>query len=207
MLLCDVGNTSFHFYKDGVTYKESVEFFDASSIEEEVLFICVNPHVIGLLNGFENWTNLDKYIDKTHYYETMGIDRVVVCEVIHNGIIIDAGTALTVDLVKDGIFDGGFIYPGVQAMQNSYKNISSHLDYSFNFECDLDIMPKNSQDAISYGYLKTLHSEIIRHKMDIYLTGGDARKFVKIFPDAIVDEMLVFKGMKKIINEHKELIC
>lgn len=207
MLLCDVGNTSYHFYKEGKTYKKSVELFDASSIDEEVLFICVNPHVIGLLNGFENWTNLDKFIDMGQYYDTMGIDRIVACEAIFNGIIIDAGSALTVDVVKKGVFKGGFIYPGSKAMQKSYANISSKLDYSFNFECDLDIMPKNSQDAISYGYLKTLQSEIMHHNMDIYLTGGDAKKFAKVFPQAKVDEMLVFNGMKKIINSHKELIC
>jgi type III pantothenate kinase len=207
MLLCDVGNTSFHFYKDGEVYKQSVATFDPCSIEEEVIYICVNPHLLELLNSCKNWIDLSKYIDKTNYYSTMGIDRIVVCETIDNGIIIDAGSALTVDLVKEGIFSGGFIYPGLKAMGETYKNISSHLDYSFNFECDLDIMPKNSQDAISYGYLKTLHSEIIRHDMDIYLTGGDAKKFAKIFPDAKVDETLVFKGMKKIINVHKELIC
>jgi len=207
MFLCDVGNTSYHFYKDGETFKESVALFDPSSIKEEVVYICVNPQVLTLLNKLQNWKNLDRYIDRTNYYETMGVDRIVVSEMIQDGIIIDAGTALTVDVVKNGIFDGGFIYPGLYAMQKAYKDISSHLDYSFNFECDLDIMPKNSQDAISYGYLKTLQSEIIRHDMAIYLTGGDAKKFAKIFPDAIVDEMLVFKGMKKIINVHKELIC
>lgn len=86
-------------------------------------------------------------------------------------------------------------------MEQTYKNISLALEYSFNFELDLDKMPKNSQDAISYGYLKTLYCEVTSHKMDIFLTGGDAKKFAKIFPHARVDERLIFKGMKKIMKK------
>ena len=130
----------------------------------------------------------------------MGIDRIVACESIIDGLIIDAGSAITVDVVKGGVFEGGFIYPGVNAMAQTYKNISIALDYSFNFELDLGKMPKNSQDAISYGYLKTLYSEVMSHNIDIFLTGGDANKFAKIFPDAKVDDKLIFSGMKKIMK-------
>ena len=136
-----------------------------------------------------------------NYYETMGIDRIVASEAIESGIIIDAGSAVTVDIVKNGKFAGGFIYPGVNDMSQTYKKISSALDYSFNFECDLDIMPKNSQDAISYGYLKTLYSEVMSHKTNIILTGGDAKIFAKIFKQSQVDELLIFKGMKKIMKK------
>jgi len=86
-------------------------------------------------------------------------------------------------------------------MNNTYKNISTALDYPFNFELDLNVLPKNSIDAISYGYLKTLYSEVNSYNMEIILTGGDANKFAKIFPDAKIDESLIFKGMKKIIQK------
>ena len=86
-------------------------------------------------------------------------------------------------------------------MAQTYKNISSALAYSFNFELDLDKMPKNSQDAISYGYLKTLYKEVTAHDTKLFLTGGDAKEFAKIFPNAKVDELLIFKGMKKIMKK------
>ena len=207
MLLCDIGNTSFHFLKGEKDYKEAVNSFNPTSLKEKVYYICVNPHVKTVLKGLKNWIDLSLYVDKEKYYETIGIDRVMACEAIDNGIIIDAGSAITVDSVKNGIYNGGFIYPGIKAMTQTYKNISSVLDYSFNFECDLDIMPKNSQDSISYGYLKTLYSEVVSHHMDIVLTGGDALKFASIFPTAKVDERLIFKGMKNIIDNSKGLIC
>ena len=207
MLLCDVGNTSFHFYDETRNYKESTNSFDVTTINEKVFYICVHPKISNTLKELSNWIDLSNYIDKDKYYETMGIDRIVACEAIDDGIIIDAGSAVTVDVVKNGVFEGGFIYPGINSMSQTYKNISSALDYSFNFECDLDIMPKNSADAISYGYLKTLYSEVISHNMKIFLTGGDAKEFAKIFKDAEIDETLIFRGMKKIMNNIKEQTC
>lgn len=203
MLLCDIGNSSFHFFNtdEESEYKEPCSIFNPSSIKEQVYYICVNSQVLKKLSGLSNWINLEPFIDKTNYYETMGIDRIVACEALQEGIIIDAGSAITVDVVKDSVFQGGFIYPGALAMQKTFTNISSVLDYSFNFELDLDKMPKNSQDAISYGYLKTLYCEVMSHNMEIVLTGGDATKFAKIFPYATIDERLLFNSMKKIMRK------
>jgi type III pantothenate kinase len=201
MLLCDVGNTSYHFFDDNKEYKKDVSLFDPTSIKEKVFYICVNPHAKEILNKLDNWIDLSWHVEISEYYKTMGIDRIFACEAINNGIILDAGSAITVDIVKNRIFEGGFIYPGLKAMHETYKNISNALNYSFNFELDLDKMPKNSQDAISYGYLKTLYCEIMAHNMELYLTGGDAKKFAKIFPHAKVDELLIFKGMKKIMKK------
>jgi type III pantothenate kinase len=131
----------------------------------------------------------------------MGVDRIFAIEALESdGVIVDAGSAVTVDVVKEGTFVGGFIYPGIKAMHKTYENISDALSYSFNFDLALDIMPKNSRDAISYGYLKTLYAEVVSHRLPIILTGGDAKEFAKIFKDATIDEQLIFKGMKKIIQ-------
>ena len=201
MLLCDIGNSSYHFLDDNKEYKKNVNLFNPASIKEKVFYICVNPHAKEILSKLDNWIDLSWHVEMSKYYETMGIDRIFACEAIDDGIIIDAGSAITVDVVKERVFEGGFIYPGIKAMSRTYQNISSALDYSFNFELDLDKMPKNSQDAISYGYLKTLYCEVMAHNMEIYLTGGDARKFAKIFPHAKIDEALIFKGMKKIMKK------
>lgn len=201
MLLCDIGNTSYHFLNGSREYKEEAGSFNPSTISQKVFYICVNPDAKELLESLDNWIDLSWHVEISAYYATMGVDRIFACEAIENGIIIDAGSAVTVDSVKNSLFQGGFIYPGVSAMSQTYKNISSALDYSFNFELDLDKMPKNSRDAISYGYLKTLYSEVMSHNMELFLTGGDAKRFAAIFPDAKIDETLIFKGMKKIIKK------
>lgn len=199
MLLCDIGNTSYHFFDGKDSYKKSVKTFDASKIEGEVYYISVNSQVNRHLKNLKNWIDLSEHIDKSIYYETMGIDRIVAVNALSNGVIVDAGSAITVDVVRDTLFDGGFITPGLEAMRETYKRISPALDYEFNISLDTKHLPKNSQDAISYGYLKTLYSEVMSHKLPIVLTGGDAKKLHALFPDATVDEYLIFKGMKKIL--------
>ena len=201
MLLCDIGNTSYHFLDEENDFKEDVLIFNPQTIKERVYYISVNKNLENILQSLENWIDLAGFIDKEKYYKTMGIDRVMAVEAVENGIIIDAGSAVTVDVVKEGKFEGGFIYPGRMAMQKTYKDISPALDYSFNFELNLDKMPKNSQDAISYGYLKTLYCEVMSRKMPVILTGGDAAVFAKVFKEATVDERLIFTGMKKILQK------
>jgi type III pantothenate kinase len=200
MLLCDIGNTTLHFYDGRKDTRVSVEGFDPSSIYETVYYISVNERLDTELNAYDNWIDLRSFIDWSKYYDTMGIDRAVACEAIENGVIVDAGSAVTVDVVTAGCFQGGFIYPGIRAMEKTYADISPRLEYSFNFELDLDKMPKNSRDAVSYGYLRTLYGEVMRHSGPVYLTGGDARRLAPLFPRATVDEHLIFKGMKKILE-------
>ena len=200
MFLCDIGNSSYHFYKDNKTFKKNIKNFDPSTIQEKIYYISVNNQVDISLKKLKNWISLENFVDRSKYYQTMGIDRIVACEVIEHGIVIDAGSAITVDKVQNGVYQGGFIYPGVYAMSQCYKNISPALAYPFHYGLNFDIMPKNSQDAISYGYLKTLYSEVISHQMPLYLTGGDAKLLADIFSDALVDELLLFKGMQKILQ-------
>jgi len=201
MLLCDIGNTSYHFLEDSKEYKKNVYDFHPESVSERVYYICVNTSVQEKLKNLENWVDLSVYVNMEKYYTTMGKDRIFAIEAVENGVILDAGSAITVDVVQDGIFMGGFIYPGVKAMEQTYANISPALAYSFNFELNLDKMPKNSQDAISYGFLKTLQSEVVSYKLPIILTGGDAQELQKIFPEAQLENELLFHGMKKIIKE------
>lgn len=206
MLLCDIGNTSYHFYDGVESYKESVKEFDPQTLTQEVYFISVNAACSAKLSSLANWINLESFIEREKYYETMGIDRIVALESLDEGVVIDAGSAITVDVKRDGVFLGGFIVAGVYAMGEAYKNISNALAYDFNFEVPLDVLPKNSQDAISYAYLKPLHSEVMAFHLPVTLTGGDAHKLKKLFCDASVDELLLFKGMQKLIERlHKTL--
>ena len=63
----------------------------------------------------------------------------------------------------------------------------------------MDKIPKNSRDAVSYGYLRLLYNEVMRHDLPIYLTGGNAKQLKQIFPDAVIDPELVFKGMQTLV--------
>lgn len=206
MLLCDIGNTSLHFLDDAKgEYKESVVDFDPRTLNQKVYYISVNKTLSEQLESLENWIDLEVFIDRSKYYETMGIDRIFAVEATQNAVVVDAGSALTVDVVRDGVYEGGFISPGKNAMSKCYSDISPALEYPFNFELNQQNLAKNSQDAISYGYLKILASEICSYSLPIILTGGDAEEFAKLFEDVIVNKKLLFEGMQKITQQIQEI--
>ena len=201
MILCDIGNTTYDFYENGKKSKITLGEYDPTHEKREIFYICVNADVSKKLKDLSNWRDLEHFIDRSRYYETMGIDRIIGCEAIKNGVIIDAGSAITVDIVRDGKFLGGYILPGLHVSQKCYKEISVKLDYPCNFEIDLDKIPKNSQDAITYAQLGLLHRDVMHYSLPIYLTGGDAKKLKNLFKDATLDEELLFKGMKNIMKK------
>ena len=201
MLLCDIGNTSFHFYDLQHDSKKSVNNFDPASITEDVHYICVHPRIKKELKQLPNWHDLEKRIDRSRYYETMGIDRIMACEAVKSGVIVDAGSAITVDIMQDGLFQGGFIYPGIKAFEGAYASISDALAYELRSDIDLTHLPKNTPDALSYGFLSGLVKEIESHGLDIILTGGDALLLQRHISKAKVEPLLLFKGMLSILGE------
>ncbi len=201
MILCDIGNTSVDFFRDGTSTKYRLEEFDPLSYNEKVYYISVNHAFMERIKTLPQWINIEPWIDRSAYYPTMGVDRIVVCEAIEEGVVMDAGSAVTVDIMKKGAYQGGYIALGIRSAQEAYARLSPALDIPFNFEVDLTIMAKNTPDAITLGYFSPLIHSIRALSTPLYLTGGDARLFARWLDEAIVDEHLIFKGMKKIIEK------
>ena len=202
MLLCDIGNTFFTFYKQGEVTKQLVDGFDIESIDEKVFYICVNPKVTPLLQENDLWIDLAKDIALEGSYETLGIDRKVAISAISGGVVVDAGSAITVDVIENSHYQGGFIYPGFVAMQKAFAEISSKLDYLLNFEVSLDKIAKNSQDAISYGSFMPLITEIKRlsEGKKLIVTGGDGEFLAKHLEGSLYEPHWLFDAMKTIID-------
>lgn len=205
MLLCDIGNTSYHFYDTETQrdWKERAAGFEPHSVREQVYYINVNPAVESALDALEHWIDLRGHVAWERYYETMGIDRIMGCEAVEEGVVVDAGSAITVDVVRAGGFEGGFIYPGLIALRQAYRAISPKLESSFNFDMQLDKMPKNTNDAITYGALGLLADKVRSFGLPVYLTGGDASTLKPLFQTARVEPLLLFAGMQKIIQKAK----
>ncbi|MGA9047135.1 type III pantothenate kinase [Sulfuricurvum sp.] len=201
MIYCDIGNTSVDLFCEGNRTKLSVDLFDPAALQGEIYFVSVNGVFNERIKTFSHWHDLRELIDWKKYYPTMGIDRIMVCEAIEEGVIVDAGSAITVDVMSGGVYQGGFIALGVRAAQEAYARLSPALDVSFNFEVDLTIMAKNTPDALTVGFLAPLIHKIESLGKPIYLTGGDARLLSCFLTEAIVEEDLIFRGMKKLIEK------
>lgn len=200
MTLIDIGNTTACVYKDDHAKRIEIKDFIPNSFKEKVFYISVNSNFSTLPN---NYINLEPYFSLNTSYTGLGVDRIASCYYIKTGIIVDAGSAITVDKMLDNKHLGGFILPGIQSYLNAYKSISCRLDYDLNTSLELNSLPNSTKDAISYGIISSVVNSIKDFAKDeiIYLTGGDSSFLSQFFKNAINEKNLVFQGMQKLITD------
>ena len=121
MILCDIGNTTFHFLINGKHKKyfldEKIPVFD-----DEVYYISVNEKASKkLLKNNPTSKNIEEIINFKTSYKGLGIDRAVACCSYEDIVIVDAGSAITVDIMEKGIMLSG----GGALIQNLDKLISA----------------------------------------------------------------------------------
>ena len=144
----------------------------------------------------------------------LGSDRIVNSiegKKFNNCLIIDFGTATTFDIVKNGIYEGGVIAPGVKL---SIKNLnqSTALLPMFVLKNNQKSYGKNTKDALNAGFIwgyeglvNNIISKITSNwKMNykIILTGGYANLFKKIIKrKTLVDQNITVNGVSKVYRK------
>ncbi|PAF42255.1 type III pantothenate kinase [Helicobacter sp. 11S03491-1] len=206
MILCDIGNTYIHFYDMNRIWKNNPDHIAKKELHSDVYYISVNAeNEKKLLKAHKNSYNMAKIVQLNSAYNGLGVDRKAACLGVRDGVIIDAGSAITIDVMNRGIHQGGYILPGLVSYIQAYKQISPALDKQINFGINLDELPLDTQSAISFGIIKSIVliiKDIIKDKK-VYFTGGDGKFLAKFFEESIYNEMLVFNGMQ--ISIDKEL--
>ena len=203
MILCDIGNSNADFYQDGKVWTIPHQQLKEFVTKEKVYYINVNEALKKTINTKSNFINLEPFFTFDTIYQGMGIDRIAACYTISDGMIVDAGSAITVDIMSGGMHLGGFILPGLSAYEKCYASISPRLMLPINPSISLDVLPQKTNDAISYGVVKSiiLLLEITCKDKRIFFTGGDGKFFSKFFSNSIFDRTLVFRGMLKAVHE------
>ncbi|WP_294955097.1 type III pantothenate kinase [Sulfurovum sp.] len=205
-LLADIGNTHFHIYDGGSvehwTYDEAIDKY----ADRPLKYISVNAKIEEKIGQIALWENISALIRIPNEYETMGVDRKAFCLSHDNGVFIDAGSAITVDVMQRGIYRGGYIFPGIRAMLESYKRISPVLDVPLDRHIDVTRLPLTTKEQISYGIIASIKALIDRHSNGqmLYFTGGDGKFMAGFFRHAVYDEALVFKGMEHALAQFKD---
>lgn len=202
MILCDIGNTSYDFL---IGRKHHKVFLDENlpTVKETIYFISVNEKATAkLLSLYPTAINLENHLNFQTSYVGMGVDRKVACLGIDNGVIVDAGSAITVDIMENGKHQGGFILPGLRKFHNIYAQISPKLDFDLAIKQNLDKIPQNTQDAISYSILKAIILPIkeMAQNNQLIFTGGDGEILSSFFEKSIYKKDLIFENMKRIIS-------
>ena len=148
--------------------------------------------------------------------ETLGPDRIAaavgawsVCRG-RNLLVIDAGTAITYDLVTaDGTFVGGNITPGVSLRLRALHEYTGKLPL-VRAEGPMPLVGDSTETAIRSGVVQGVRDEMqgcvgrlsARYgDIFVFLTGGDAHLFEKPIKNGIfADGSLVFKGLECICS-------
>ena len=205
MLLCDIGNSFFHFFYKGRVWREEPNALSRKNEDYRIYYISVNArNERKLLESHSNCQNIANLINLDTIYQGLGIDRKAACFGIENGIIIDAGSAITIDIIQERVHLGGYILPGIESYRKLFANIEV-LNVELNLGVSLESIPQNTRDAVSYGCLKSIVLSINSIARDnfIYFTGGDGKFLSRFFPNSLYDGTLIFQGMKKAIEESK----
>lgn len=202
MLLADIGNTHIHIY-DGVsvvhlTFEEAIERY----AQREIEYISVDHSKEANIQTKTLWKNISSSIILEGAYETMGVDRRALCLSHKNGLFVDAGSAITVDLVEDGVYRGGFILVGIKSMLKAYGAISPVLSTTLNREISIGRLPLTTRDGISYGIIAPIKAIVEKHHNDksVYFTGGDGALLSSFVSGSSYDDTLVFKGVQNALQ-------
>ena len=195
------------------------------NLKKEILFSCVVPLALKNIKTVLKKTNykileikdfnLNKLIKiNIRNVNQLGSDRIVnsiAGKKFKNCLIIDFGTATTFDIVKNEIYEGGVIAPGIKL---SIKNLShsTALLPKFDLKYKQKRYGKNTKDALNAGFIwgyDGLINNIINKitsnwKMNykIILTGGYANLFKKVIKrKTSVDQNITIKGVSKVYKE------
>lgn len=133
----------------------------------------------------------------TQYPEKVGIDRLVnavaAFERIKDwAIIIDAGTAITIDVINDtGAFLGGIIAPGIEISAKALHHYTALLP-DISVHKPVQTLGKNTEDAMcsgiywgTIGMVSTLITMLCNElgcRPNVIVTGGDAEMLVQEIP-------------------------
>ena len=144
----------------------------------------------------------------------LGSDRIanaIGAKQFKNCLILDFGTATTFDVIKNGVYEGGVIAPGVK-LSIMNLNKSAALLPLINLKKDQKTYGKNTKEALNAGFvwgyeglINNIINKIIfkeKNKYKIILTGGYASFFKKIIKKKIfIDQDITINGITKVYKE------
>ena len=133
----------------------------------------------------------------------------------HDIMIVDFGTAITIDFVEGGRFKGGNISPGVTTRFRALHDYTARLPKCSPTEEQLSY-GRTTHEAIEQGVMRGIEHEIRGYveafcdkkaKKYIIFTGGDAKYFVMRIKNAIfADCEPVIFGLSTILDYNAENI-
>ena len=144
----------------------------------------------------------------------LGSDRIanaIGVQKFNNCLVVDFGTATTFDVIKNNIYEGGVIAPGVKLSITNLYNSTALLPL-IKLKNIKKSFGKNTKDALNAGFMwgyEGLINNIInkivktnKTNFKIILTGGYANLFKNsIKKKVLIDQNITIKGIAKIYKK------
>ena len=196
-----------------VANTQLVESLKHFADEQAIAFVEVKTQqkTADVINGYEN-------------YQQLGVDRWLAVVGAQYSfpkthlIIVDAGTATTVDiLLADKRHVGGWILPGITMLHDSILLNTSQVKSEFSHQAQLKFGRTSAENvnnaswAATAGMIKEAHrllheqlsvdNAAIEYPIKTVITGGNGKKLSSLLPgDCELVENLVFKGMTRFLK-------
>jgi type III pantothenate kinase len=215
-LFIDVGNTAVKWLFDGDYQSVSASKFNLALLPEskQIFVSCVGDK--SLLNGIKNVTFVESQatfnIFKSAYKnaDELGVDRFLAMIATINQypdqtrLIVDAGSALTFDLVlADGTHQGGLIMPGLGKLRRSFDQFCTESQQLHNHK-----LADNTSDAWACGtgqmFTSVINAQIERYldefgDLVVVLSGGDSKLLalrlnhaVRLQPNLVLEGLSIY---------------
>ncbi|WP_448547312.1 type III pantothenate kinase [Thalassotalea fusca] len=165
--------------------------------------INTEKHAFGVICAYEQYRNLG--VDR--WLAILGANKLYPDQPV---IVIDAGTALTIDAINnDGEHLGGWIQPGIQTaldaiLQRTTKVFGSRTELSeMTFGVSTEQCLQLGCWASVVGSVKLAHDLFAKNTPSIKLvfTGGDGESLsTQISGDCVYHKDLIFHGMSRYLN-------
>ena len=216
ILFIDVGNTTVKWLFDGDYQSVPVSKFNLALLPEskQVFVSCVGDKT--LLEGLKNTTFVESQatfnIFKSAYKnaDELGVDRFLAMIATINQypdqtrLIVDAGSALTFDLVlADGTHQGGLIMPGLGKLRRSFDQFCTESQQLHNHK-----LADNTSDAWACGtgqmFTSVINAQIERYldefgDLVVVLSGGDSKLLalrlshaIKLQPNLVLEGLSIY---------------
>ncbi len=175
--------------------------------------VWAEPECCGVRNGY-------------HDFSQLGVDRWLALigarklRRTPNLLVVDAGTALTVDLLLKNAHQGGLITPGIGLMQRcltqNTANLARALAHSPDTPPEMGL-GRTTRDAILAGghymtaaYLQTLYADLAAtlsgKALELVLSGGQAQvlKPLLAIERVVIADHLVLRGLAAVAQQARE---
>lgn len=232
IILVEIGNTSvkairiqngerYPLFKIGIN-EVNLLYDELSALKEKefILLSSVRKDLISVFREFDekfeiNSITYDQLGKIRLDYETpatLGIDRVLACAgAVHHAttdvVVVDAGTACTVDMMtSDYCFKGGLIMPGLPMLRHSMRSLTPELpevEQAYSKQFPGRSTKESLKIGLNGGFVHSIANFIDEYRsrldvVEVFITGGDGEFVQKGLPVNIKTryfDNLVFNGM------------